>query len=68
MHRAERFSETLMKLTATNGEETWVYKFPESLWIRAASKIMHDARDHKIPAAAARGLLEMMAEARSNAD
>jgi hypothetical protein len=65
MHRAERFKETVMRVTATNGEEVWIYKFPEALWVRAASRIMHDARDNKIPAQAARGLLEMMMEAKS---
>jgi len=56
-----------MRLTATDGQETWVYQFPESLWVLAASRIMHDERDERIPTQAARGLLEMMMEAR-NAD
>lgn len=64
MHRKTRLSESVMQLTATNGDETWIYRFHDAMWVRAASRIMHDAMDRKIPATAARGLLEMLMEAR----
>lgn len=64
MHRKKRLSESVMQLTASNGDETWIYRFPDDMWVSAASKIMHDARDKKIPVPAARGLLDLMVEAR----
>jgi hypothetical protein len=68
MHREGRFTETVTRLTASNGDEWWVYQFPAGEWVRAASRIMHDTRDRKIPVEAARGLLELLEEAIGNAD
>jgi hypothetical protein len=63
-----RRTQTLMRVTATDGEETWVYQYPEEYSILAMSRIMHDMRDEKIPGTAGEGLLRMISEAMNSAD
>jgi hypothetical protein len=67
MHRA-RITEKIMRVAATDGEETWIYQFHEPLWRQAVRRIMEDAKQDKLPEMAAGGMLEMIAEGIADAD
>lgn len=67
MHRA-RITERIMRVTATDGHETWIYQFPEPLWKDAVKRIMDDVKKDKLPDLAAGGMLEMIAEGIADAD
>lgn len=67
MH-GKRFTEKVMRVVATDGNETWVYQFPEPLWREAIARIMDDAKQDKLPDLAAGGLLEMIAEGVADGD
>lgn len=62
MHGTNRITDKMMRVTATDGKETWVYQFPESHWRSAVKRIMQDMREAKLPEVAGGGLLEMIAE------
>jgi hypothetical protein len=64
LHRAERFREPVMRLTASDGSETWVYQYPKYMWKDTVRRIMADVRDGKLPSSAAEGLLGLMEEAK----
>lgn len=51
-----------MRVSATDGNQTWVYQFPHLLWRRAVKRIMQDMREAKLPEDAAAGILELIAE------
>jgi len=51
-----------MRVSASDGKETWVYQFPEPLWRTAVKRIMQDMREAKLPEEAAGGILEMITE------
>lgn len=57
-----------MRVAATNGDETWLYQFPEPLWKDAVKRIMSDMKAKKIPEEAAGGMLELIAEGIADAD
>lgn len=67
MHRA-RITERVMRVAASDGEQTWVYQFPDTLWKAAVNRIMADAKQDKLPDVAAGGLLEMIAEGVADGD
>ena len=67
MH-GKRFTEKVMRVAASDGEETWVYQFPETLWKQAVQRIMEDSKAEKLPEEAAGGMLEMIAEGIANGD
>jgi hypothetical protein len=52
----------MMRVSASDGKETWVYQFPEPLWRKAVKRIMQDMREAKLPEEAAGGILEMITE------
>jgi len=62
MHGTNRITDKLMRVTATDGKETWVYQFSESCWRSAVKRIMQDMREAKLPEMAGGGLLELIAE------
>jgi len=51
-----------MRVSASDGTETWVYQFPEPMWRTAVKRIMQDMREAKLPEEAAGGILEMITE------
>jgi hypothetical protein len=51
-----------MRVSATDGKETWVYQFPAPLWRKAVKRVMQDTREAKLPEEAAGGILELIAE------
>lgn len=51
-----------MRVSATDGKQTWAYQFPHLLWRRAVKRIMQDMREAKLPEDAAAGILELIAE------
>ena len=53
-----------MRLTASDGSETWVYQYPKYMWKDTVRRIMADVRDGKLPSSAAEGLLGLMEEAK----
>ena len=55
-----------MRVSATDGKQTWVYQFPHLLWRRAVKRIMQDMREAKLPEEAAGGILELIAEGVAN--
>lgn len=55
-------TKTLMRVTATDGSESWVYQFPPDEWRDAVERIMLDYREGRLPGSAAGGLLEVIAE------
>lgn len=57
-----------MRVAASDGEQTWVYQFPDALWKVAVNRIMADAKQEKLPNVAAGGLLEMIAEGVADGD
>lgn len=57
-----------MRVAASDGEQTWVYQFPDTLWKAAVNRIMADAKQDKLPDVAAGGLLEMIAEGVADGD
>lgn len=67
MHRT-RYTEKVMRVAATDGKETWVYQFPEHLWISAVQRITADRDMERLPEEAAGGMLEMIAEGIANGD
>jgi hypothetical protein len=68
MHREKRITERMMRVSASDGKETWVYQFPEPLWRTAVKRIMQDMREAKLPEEAAGGILEMITEGVVNGD
>ena len=57
-----------MRVSATDGKETWVYQFPAPLWRKAVKRVMQDTREAKLPEEAAGGILELIAEGVVNGD
>lgn len=55
-------TKTLTRLTASDGSESWIYQFPPDEWKDAVNRIMQDYREGKLPASAAGGLLEIIAD------
>lgn len=62
MHRAPRITERLIRVSASDGKQTWVYQFPHILWRKTVKRIMQDMRESKLPEDAAAGILELIAE------
>lgn len=60
--------EKIMRVSASDGTETWMYQFHPFDWKRAVRLIMSDAKRGKISEEAAGGLLHMIAEGVANAD
>lgn len=60
--------ETIMRVSASDGRETWMYQFHPFDWKRAVRRIMADAKRGKITEEAAGGLLHMIAESVADAD
>lgn len=58
----------VMRLTASDGREYWVYQFPMSEWKVAIRRIMYDVHRARLPETAAGGLLSIIAEEIANAD
>lgn len=57
-----RIAEAVMRVAASNGEETWLYVYRQDEWRSVVSRIMHDLRDRKLPESAALGLCRLVAE------
>ena len=51
-----------MRVSATDGRQTWMYQFHAGLWRQAVKRIMQDMREAKLPEDAAGGILELIAE------
>jgi hypothetical protein len=51
-----------MRVSASDGVETWMYQFHPLEWKRAVRRIMRDTQAGKISEEAAGGLLHMIAE------
>ena len=50
------------RVTATDGEQHWVYVYPPSEWRVAVRRILKDRRDSKLPIMAAAGLVKIVVE------
>lgn len=62
MHGAPRWAESVIRVGASDGCETWMYQFPAGMWREAVRRIMADTTAGSVPDAAAGGLIEMIAE------
>lgn len=62
MHREIRIKDRVMRVSASDGQETWVYQFPEAIWRKAVKRIMQDMREARLPELAGGGMLELIAE------
>jgi hypothetical protein len=51
-----------MRVSASDGVETWMYQFHPLEWKRAVRRIMRDTQAGKISEEAAGGLLHLIAE------
>jgi hypothetical protein len=55
-------SQTIMRVSASDGRETWMYQFHPMEWRRAVRRIIRDTHAGKISEEAAGGLLHMISE------
>ena len=63
-----RWSEAVIRVAASDGDETWMYQFPTGMWRDAVRRIMADASGGVVPDVAAGGLIEMIAEGVADGD
>ena len=57
---SNRLTQRLMRVTATDGEEYWVYQYEPEDWRLAVRRVMSDRRRKKLPVMAAAGLIKII--------
>jgi len=57
-----RLTQRLMRVTATDGDEWWVYQYDPDDWRRAVRQVLGDQKAKKLPGMAAAGLIRIIVE------
>lgn len=57
---SNRLRQRLMRVTATDGDEYWVYQYEPGDWRLAVRRVMSDRRRKKLPVMAAAGLIKII--------